>query len=172
MGVLILRSSPKELSTPVPGCRPSAWAPSAPTMSAADEIAAAVEGAAAVGYRHFDCASVYGNEREIGYALQQILRRQAKREQLWITSKLWNDKHGEADVIPSCKQSLADLQTRLPGPVPGPLALPQFPSAGLRCKFPQPRRKALHPRELHEDLAARWRNWWTWDWCATSAPPT
>ena len=32
------------------------------------EVAAAVEGAAAVGYRHFDCASVYGNEPEIGYA--------------------------------------------------------------------------------------------------------
>ena len=32
----------------------------------ATEIAAAVQGAAAVGYRHFDCASVYGNEAEIG----------------------------------------------------------------------------------------------------------
>ena len=74
------------------------------------EVAAAVEGAATVGYRHFDCASVYGNEREIGYALQQVLRSQIKREQLWITSKLWNDKHGENDVIPSCRQSLADLR--------------------------------------------------------------
>ena len=77
----------------------------------ASEIAAAVEDAAAVGYRHFDCASVYGNELEIGYALQQVLLRQAKREQLWITSKLWNDKHGENDVISSCRQSLADLKT-------------------------------------------------------------
>ena len=55
---------------------------------AAVEIAAAVEAGAEVGYRHFDCASVYGNEPEIGYALQQVLRRQAKREELWITSKL------------------------------------------------------------------------------------
>jgi alcohol dehydrogenase (NADP+) len=77
---------------------------------AADEIAAAVEAAAEVGYRHFDCASVYGNEREIGCALQQVLRRHAKREQLWITSKLWNDKHGESDVLPSCRRSLTDLQ--------------------------------------------------------------
>jgi len=75
------------------------------------EVAAAVEGAAAVGYRHFDCASVYGNECEIGYALQQILRGGIKREQLWVTSKLWNDKHGENDVIPSCRHSLADLRT-------------------------------------------------------------
>ena len=74
------------------------------------EVAEAVEGAAAVGYRHFDCASVYGNEAQIGYALQQILRLGINREQLWITSKLWNDKHGENDVIPSCRQSLADLR--------------------------------------------------------------
>src|SRR5690349_10245331 len=74
------------------------------------EVAAAVEGAAAVGYRHFDCASVYGNERLIGYALQQVLHGGIKREELWITSKLWNDKHGENEVIPSCKQSLADLR--------------------------------------------------------------
>jgi alcohol dehydrogenase (NADP+) len=74
------------------------------------EIAAAVEGAAALGYRHFDCASVYGNEAQIGYALQQILRSGIQRGQLWITSKLWNDKHGENDVIPSCRQSLADLR--------------------------------------------------------------
>ena len=76
----------------------------------ASEVAAAVEGAAAVGYRHFDCASVYGNEHEIGYALQQVLRGGIKREQLWVTSKLWNDKHGENDVVPSCRKSLADLR--------------------------------------------------------------
>jgi alcohol dehydrogenase (NADP+) len=76
----------------------------------ASEVAGAVEGAAAVGYRHFDCASVYGNEHEIGYALQQVLGRQIQREQLWVTSKLWNDKHGENDVIPACKQSLRDLR--------------------------------------------------------------
>lgn len=76
----------------------------------ASEVAEAVEGAAAVGYRHFDCASVYANEREIGYALQHVMRSGIKREQLWITSKLWNDKHGENDVIPSCRLSLADLR--------------------------------------------------------------
>ncbi len=73
-----------------------------------NEVAAAVEGAAAVGYRHFDCASVYGNEPQIGYALQQVWRANIRREGVWITSKLWNDKHG--DVLASCKQSLADLR--------------------------------------------------------------
>ncbi len=76
----------------------------------AQTIAAAVEDAARIGYRHFDCASVYGNEREIGFALREILRSGVRREELWVTSKLWNDKHAEADVIPSFRQSLADLQ--------------------------------------------------------------
>jgi diketogulonate reductase-like aldo/keto reductase len=76
----------------------------------AREIAAAVEGAAAAGYRHFDCASVYGNEAEIGAAFESILRSGIKRKELWITSKLWNDKHGEDDVIASCRKSLADLR--------------------------------------------------------------
>src|ERR1035437_4130154 len=76
----------------------------------ADQVAEAVTGAAAVGYRHFDCASVYGNEPEVGASLQAILRNGIKREELWITSKLWNDKHGEKDVIASCRKSLADLR--------------------------------------------------------------
>jgi len=78
--------------------------------ASASEVAEAVEGAAALGYRQFDCASVYGNESEIGYALQQVLLGQIKRNQLWVTSKLWNDKHGENDVIASCRRSLEDLR--------------------------------------------------------------
>ena len=76
----------------------------------AAEIAEVVKGAAAAGYRHFDCASVYGNEAEIGAAFETILRDGIRRQDLWITSKLWNDKHGEDDVIASCRQSLADLR--------------------------------------------------------------
>lgn len=73
----------------------------------ADEIAAAVEGAAEVGYRHFDCASVYGNEDRVGKALCAIRRNGIAREDLWIVSKVWNDAHGR--VIESCRRSLADL---------------------------------------------------------------
>ncbi|HEY1160791.1 MAG TPA: aldo/keto reductase [Terracidiphilus sp.] len=74
------------------------------------QVAEAVKGAAAAGYRHFDCASVYGNEAEVGASLEAILRGGVKREELWITSKLWNDKHSRDDVIASCRQSLADLR--------------------------------------------------------------
>ena len=75
----------------------------------AEDIAQAVQGAVSVGYRHIDCASVYENEREIGQAFRAILAGGVRREDLWVTSKLWNDKHGDGDVIPSCEQSLKDL---------------------------------------------------------------
>ncbi len=72
-------------------------------------VAETVLAAAEVGYRHFDCASVYGNEDLIGLSFQKILGGGLQRKDLWITSKLWNDKHGEADVIASCEKSLRDL---------------------------------------------------------------
>jgi alcohol dehydrogenase (NADP+) len=79
-------------------------------LSPAD-IAQAVRGAISVGYRHIDCAMVYGNEAEIGEVLEEVLASGlVKREELWITSKLWNNKHAEEDVIPTCQQSLADLR--------------------------------------------------------------
>ena len=78
----------------------------------AEEVAEMVKGAVAVGYRHFDCASVYGNESEIGLSLQEILRGGIRREDLWITSKLWNNMHGEDDVIASRRKSLADLRQK------------------------------------------------------------
>jgi len=76
----------------------------------AEEIAEAVKGAISVGYRHIDCAAIYGNEHLIGESLQAAMKGGVKREELWITSKLWNDKHGEKDVIPACKKSLKDLK--------------------------------------------------------------
>lgn len=78
--------------------------------ASADAIAAAVEDAAAAGYRHFDCAAVYGNEARIGEALRRVLASGIRRDELWVTSKLWNDKHAEADVIPAFLRSLHDLR--------------------------------------------------------------
>lgn len=75
-----------------------------------EAIAAAVLGAVEVGYRHIDCAAVYGNEHLIGQSFRELFARGLKREELWVTSKLWNDKHAEADVIPACEKSLRDLQ--------------------------------------------------------------
>jgi len=81
-----------------------------PDQGTPKQIAQAVMVAAAVGYRHFDCASVYGNEAEVGVSLQNLIAEGLPREELWITSKLWNDKHGEDDVIAACRRSLHDLR--------------------------------------------------------------
>ena len=74
-----------------------------------EQVAEAVKGAVSIGYRHIDCASVYGNESLIGKVFSEILKSGVvKRKQLWITSKLWNDMHNK--VTESCKKSLKDLQ--------------------------------------------------------------
>lgn len=74
-----------------------------------DAIAQAVDGAVRAGYRLIDCASVYQNEAQIGQTLQKLLEEGAvTREELFITSKVWNDAHREVEA--SCRKSLSDLQ--------------------------------------------------------------
>lgn len=75
-----------------------------------EQMADAVLGAAEVGYRHFDCAEVYGNEAEIGASLEQVMTSGIAREDLWINSKVWNNHHTAKDVIDACKRSLDDLR--------------------------------------------------------------
>ncbi|KAG2601922.1 hypothetical protein PVAP13_5KG626400 [Panicum virgatum] len=71
----------------------------------------AVYAAVKAGYRHIDCARVYGNEKEIGLALKKLFAEGVvKREDLFITSKLWNDHHAPEDVPEALNESLNDLQ--------------------------------------------------------------
>ncbi len=75
-----------------------------------DEIAAAVKGAIARGYRLIDCASVYGNQKQIGQALREVFESGlVKREDLVIMSKIWNDRHHDGDVLVDCAETLRDL---------------------------------------------------------------
>lgn len=75
------------------------------------QVAEAVAGAIRSGYRLFDCASVYGNEDSIGAVFQEAFREGAvKREDLFISSKVWNDMHGQGDVLLSCARTLRDLR--------------------------------------------------------------
>ncbi|MCG9972034.1 aldo/keto reductase [Christiangramia crocea] len=63
------------------------------------------------GYKHIDCAAVYGNETEVGQGLAEVFKKgNVKREDIWITSKLWNNAHKKEDVIPALKKTLKDLQ--------------------------------------------------------------
>lgn len=75
------------------------------------KVQAAVETALKAGYRHIDCAATYGNEAEIGQAFQKIFSEgEIKRDDIWVTSKLWNDSHRKEEVIPALKKTLQDLQ--------------------------------------------------------------
>ncbi|KAF3325199.1 Aldo-keto reductase family 4 member C9 [Carex littledalei] len=71
----------------------------------------AVFTAVKAGYRHIDCASIYGNEKEVGASLKKLFDEGiVKREDLFITSKLWNDHHAPEDVPEALDQTLSDLQ--------------------------------------------------------------
>ena len=75
------------------------------------EVYQAVRWAVKLGYRQIDCASIYGNEAEIGQAVHDAVSEgDIKREDLFITSKLWNDSHAAEDVLPALQKTLKDLQ--------------------------------------------------------------
>ncbi|KAG7373828.1 aldo-keto oxidoreductase [Nitzschia inconspicua] len=72
-----------------------------------DKVYEAVKYAIKHGYRLIDCASLYGNEKEVGRAINEsISEGVVTREELWICSKLWNTEHDPKDVEPACRRSL------------------------------------------------------------------
>lgn len=75
------------------------------------EVGQAVSAALGMGYRHIDCAAIYGNQQEIGDVFSDSIGQQlVAREELWVTSKLWNDAHQEQHVRPALEKTLAELQ--------------------------------------------------------------
>lgn len=59
------------------------------------------------GYRHIDCAAAYGNEKSVGEAIRKS---GVAREELFITSKLWNDDKGYENTLAAFNRTLEDLQ--------------------------------------------------------------
>ncbi|NDP21330.1 MAG: aldo/keto reductase [Paludibacter sp.] len=80
-------------------------------LSKKNEVYEAVIEAIKIGYRHFDCAYIYQNEKEIGKAINYAMQTGiVKREDLFITSKLWNSDHAPESVEKAIRKSLSDLQ--------------------------------------------------------------
>jgi len=77
---------------------------------APDTVADSVVEAIRAGYRHLDSACDYGNEREVGDGIRLAIEEGlCTREELWITSKLWNTFHAQAHVRPAVERTLEDL---------------------------------------------------------------
>lgn len=117
------------------------------------QIATAVIRAAEVGYRHFDCAAVYSNEPEVGGALKQVMSGGVKREELWITSKLWNDKHAVKEVAPAFEKSLKDLKLDYLDLYLVHWPFPNFHPPGCDVSS----RSADSKPYIHENYMATWR---------------
>jgi D-xylose reductase len=77
-----------------------------PRENAAELVVEAIR----TGYRHLDCACDYGNEAEVGAGIRAAIDAGlCRREDLWITSKLWNTYHSKIHVRPAIERSLRDL---------------------------------------------------------------
>lgn len=82
-------------------------------LSEPGQVYQAIRWAIKLGYRHIDCAYIYGNETEIGQAIKDAINEgDIKREELFIVSKLWNDAHQPEDVRPALEKTLKDLQLK------------------------------------------------------------
>ncbi|AKG05059.1 glyoxal reductase [Salimicrobium jeotgali] len=75
---------------------------------AQEEAKETVSTALDLGYRHIDTASFYGNEREVGSAIAES---NIPREEIFVTTKVWNDEQGYAETIKAFERSLDKLQT-------------------------------------------------------------
>ena len=77
---------------------------------ARNKTAGLVLDAVEAGYRHLDSAADYGNEAEAGDGIRRALAAgHCRREDLWVTSKLWNTYHHPDHVRPACERTLRDL---------------------------------------------------------------
>lgn len=79
--------------------------------SEAGELYQAIRWALKLGYTHFDCADIYNNQSEIGQAFHDAFNEDnLQREDLFITSKLWNDSHNPEDVGITLQKTLDELK--------------------------------------------------------------
>jgi diketogulonate reductase-like aldo/keto reductase len=73
-----------------------------------ETVIRAVKTALEVGYRHIDTASIYGNEKGIGRAIEES---DVKREDIFLTSKVWNTEQGYNETLEAFENSLERLRT-------------------------------------------------------------
>jgi len=118
------------------------------------QVAAAVDGAIDFGWRMFDCASVYGNEALIGEVLhKKITDGIVRRDELFVTSKVWNDMHGEGDILLSLARSLKDLRLEYVDAFFIHWPFPNYHPPGCSADSRSPDARPY----IHEEFMAVWR---------------
>jgi Aldo/keto reductases, related to diketogulonate reductase len=118
-----------------------------------EDIAEAVRDAISIGYRLIDCASVYGNEHLIGNSLCKAMEDGVKRDELFITSKVWNNMHGEGDVLLSCARTLKDLKLEYLDMYLIHWPFPNYHAPGVSVDSRDPRAVPY----IHENYMKTWR---------------
>lgn len=118
-----------------------------------EDIATAVRGALAAGYRFVDCAACYGNEHLIGEVLAEAIGGGLPREHLFVVSKVWNDRHEPEALIASCKKSLADLKLDYLDAY-----LVHWPFPNFHAPFADTDARSADSRPyVHDDFMRTWR---------------
>ena len=118
-----------------------------------DTVANAVKTAVRGGYRHIDCAAVYGNEAEMGKAIAELIAEgTVTREELWITSKVWNDMHSQVEE--ACAKTLEDLGLDYVDLYLVHWPFPNFHAKGVSVDSRDPNAKPY----IHEDFMKTWRS--------------
>ena len=104
-------------------------------QQAIDSVANALD----LGYRHIDTAQIYGNEAEVGQALQDS---GVPREEVFVTTKIWTENLSSDALIPSLEESLRKLRTETVD-----LTLIHWPSPGAGVPVAESMRALLEARE-------------------------
>jgi len=125
--------------------------------SASNAVGNAVRHALRHGYRHIDCASIYGNEAEIGEAFREVFQEgTVRREDVFITSKLFNNCHTPQRAKDSLDKTLKDLQLQYLD-----LYLMHWPVAFRDFEIPQPMRLPDGTPSPKLDLYFEYLDTWT-----------
>ncbi|TFK82385.1 Aldo/keto reductase [Polyporus arcularius HHB13444] len=127
-------------------------------LSKPNEVENAVEVAINVGYRHIDCAMIYQNQDEVGRALKKVIPSVVKREELFITTKLWNTSHKPELVEKELDESLKQLGLDYVDLflIHWPVAFPPVPF-GSNLEPDDPKRPGWAELDLETSLTDTWK---------------